>query len=256
MNVVGIIAARMSSTRFPDKPLAPIRGMPMIGHVYYRSRLAAGLDSVWIATCDQAIARYAATIGADAVMTANTHERATDRIAEALPYIEKRTGTRVDVALLIQGDEPLLMPAMLDELVEPMRRGGIQIANLICPIASVAEFEDPNTVKVTRDRQGNALYLSREPIPSRQKYGGDVPMWKQLGLIAFTREALLEYTKLPPTPLEIIESVDMNRVLEHGHRLMMIETSHRTTAVDTPGDLTRVETLMATDPLVASYRAD
>ena len=257
MHVVGIIAARMASTRFPDKPLAKIQGVPMIGHVYHRSRMVRGIDDVWVATCDQSIMAYSASIKASAVMTRDTHERATDRIAEAVPLIEAQTGKRIDVAVLIQGDEPMLVPAMLEELVAPMRRtdagGPPPIANLISPILSDEEFEDPNTVKVVCDRQGRALYLSREPIPSRKKFAGKVPMWKQLGLIAFTRSALLEYSALSPTPLEQIESVDMNRVLEHGREILMVETQHRTVAVDTPGDLDRVNKLMADDKHLAAY---
>ena len=253
MRVTGIIAARMASTRFPDKPLARIQGMPMIGHVYHRAKMAAGIDDIWIATCDQSIMDYAASIGAPAVLTRDTHERATDRIAEAVPYIEAKTGSRIDVGILVQGDEPMLVPAMLEDLVRPMRVGGVTIANLIARIESAEEFEDPNTVKVVRDREGNALYFSREPIPSRQKYKGAVPMWKQLGLIAYTREALLEYSTLAPTTLEEIESVDMNRVLEHGRSIRMVETAHRTAAVDTPQDLERVAALMAGDLLVQNY---
>jgi 3-deoxy-manno-octulosonate cytidylyltransferase (CMP-KDO synthetase) len=253
MNAVGIIAARMASTRFPGKPLVRLRGIPMLGHVYYRSRMAEGLDDIWIATCDQEIVDYASSIGAKAVLTRQTHERATDRIAEALPYIEQLTGKRIDIALLIQGDEPLLVPAMLNELVGPMRSGEVPTANLISRIIDADEFEDPNTVKVVRDQNGYALYLSREPIPSRRKYSASVPMWKQLGIIGFTRNALLEYTMLPATPLEQIESVDMNRLLEQGRRILMVETSHQTSAVDTPQDLSRVEALMASDTIVQSY---
>jgi 3-deoxy-manno-octulosonate cytidylyltransferase (CMP-KDO synthetase) len=253
MNAVGIIAARMASTRFPGKPLARLRGIPMLGHVYYRSRIATGLDDIWIATCDQAILDYASSIGAKAVLTRDTHERATDRIAEALPLIEELTRKRIDIALLIQGDEPLLVPAMLDELVKPMRNGGVATANLVTRIIDTNEFEDPNTVKVVSDQNGYALYFSREPIPSRRNYSSPVPMWKQLGIIAFTRNALLEYTTLPATPLEQIESVDMNRLLEHGRRILMVETAHRTNAVDTRQDLSRVEALMASDEIVHSY---
>ena len=253
--VVAIIAARMASTRFPDKPLAPILGVPMIGHVYHRTRMARGIDEVWIATCDESIMEYARSIGAPAVMTRDTHERATDRIAEAVPLIEAQTDTRIDVALLVQGDEPMLVPAMLEDLVAPMLEESVQVANLMSEIETAAEFEDPNAVKVVCDASGRALYFSREPIPSRTKHAGAVPMLKQLGLIAFTREALLEYTVLPPTLLEAIESVDMNRLLEHGRDIRMKATVHRTTAVDTPADLTRVENLMRLDPFLASYRA-
>lgn len=254
MRVVGIIAARMASTRFPGKPLARIQGVPMIGHVYHRSKMVKGIDEVWIATCDESIMSYAAEIGAPAVMTRDTHERATDRIAEAMEHIERRTGATVDVAVLIQGDEPMLVPGMLEDLVAAMRAQRSPIANLVTPIATAEEFEDPNTVKVVCDREGYALYLSREPIPSRKKFSGAVPMIKQLGLIAYTRDALLEYARLEPTPLEQIESVDMNRVLEHGRRILMVPTHHRITAVDTPGDLDRVDKLMASDALMATYR--
>lgn len=151
-------------------------------------------------------------------MTSDAHQRATDRIAEALPYIEERTGRRVDIGVLVQGDEPMLVPEMLDELASPMRERGVEVANLVAPIGGPEEFEDANTVKVVMDCDGFALYFSREPIPSRKKSEDAVPMWKQLGLIAFTREALVAYTRLEPTPLERIESVDMNRLLEHGRR--------------------------------------
>ena len=253
MNVVGFIAARMASIRYPNKPMVPLRGIPMLGHVYFRARLSTALDDVVIATCDNAIMEYCTQIGARGIRTRDTHERATDRVAEALPYYEAATGRRVDVAVLVQGDEPMLMPDMLNALVGPMRAEPLAIANLVSPIVSAEEFEDPNTVKCVRDRENFAMYFSREPIPSRQKYSDAVPMWKQLGLIAFTREALLAYMQLAPTPLEVIESVDMNRWLEHGKRIFLVETLHRTTAVDTPGDLTRVQALMADDALVASY---
>jgi 3-deoxy-manno-octulosonate cytidylyltransferase (CMP-KDO synthetase) len=253
MRVVGIIAARMASTRFPNKPLVPVRGVPMVGHVYHRAARTKGMNEVWIATCDQSIIDYAGTIGAPAVMTRDTHERATDRIAEAVPYIEERTGEQVDVVVLVQGDEPMLQPDMLDELIDAMLAKKATVANLINPIAEASEFEDANTVKVVCDVEGYALYLSREPIPSRKKFSGAVPMWKQLGLIAFTRDALMEYANLSSTPLEQIESVDMNRLLEHGRKILMVPSMLRTTAIDTPQDLARVEKLMEDDELMKSY---
>lgn len=253
-NVVGFIAARMASTRFPNKPLTPIAGMPMLGHVLRRSEMATQLDEVWTATCDQEIVDYVATLGGTSVMTLRTHERATDRIAEALAHVERQTARRVDVALLIQGDEPLLDPAMLDALALTMRNNpACEIANLMSPIESVEEFEDPNTVKVVINAAGQAMYLSREPIPSRTKHVGPMPMWKQLGLIAFRRDALVRYAEMPPTPLEIIESVDVNRWLERGRAIQMVPTAIRTAAVDVPADVERVEMLMASDPLRARY---
>jgi 3-deoxy-manno-octulosonate cytidylyltransferase (CMP-KDO synthetase) len=254
LNVIGIAAARMASTRYPDKPMVPILGMPMIGHVLHRSRMATTLDDVWVATCDQAIVDYVRSIGGKAVMTASTHERATERIAEAMQKIEAETGRRVDVAALLQGDEPMLVPQMIDELIGPMRAPvPPPVVNLISAIDAEDEFTDPNTVKVVLGTGRDILYLSREPIPSRKKFSGDVPRWKQLGMIAFTRDALLDYVALPATPLEIIESVDMNRLLEHGRRIHAVPTAYRTAAVDTPADRDRVERFMTGDPLLSSY---
>ncbi len=252
--VIGVIPARMASTRFPNKPMAPIAGMPMIGHVYHRTCLARSLDDVWVATCDAPIYDYIRSIGGKAVITAATHERASERAAEALRRVENDTQTRVDFVALIQGDEPLLMPEMIDQLVGPVRRGEeVEFVNLVAPVRTDDEFEDANTVKVVADRHNFALYFSREPIPSRRKYAGALPRRKQLGLILFNRAALLAYVALPPTPLEMIESVDMNRVLEHGWRIRLVDTEHETHAVDTPADLEAVEALMRRDPLLARY---
>lgn len=255
MHVVGIAAARMASTRYPNKPMVEILGMPMIGHVLHRSRMAKSLNDVWVATCDQSIIDYVESIGGKAVMTSDQHQRATERIAEAVPIIEKRTKKKIDVAALLQGDEPMLLPEMVDALIKPMRARGRKpdVANLISPIETDEDFNDPNTVKVVLDRKSNAMYLSREPIPSPKKFSGETPRWKQLGMIAFTRRALMDYVKLEPTPLEIIESVDMNRFLEHGKRIRMIPALWKTAAVDTPGDRDRVERLMRNDSLLSRY---
>ena len=254
MKVYGIIPARMASSRFPDKPMAEILGMPMIGHVYHRSKMCSCLSDVWVATCDSAIADYIESIGGKAVMTADTHQRASDRAAEALLKIEKKTGEEIDYVAMIQGDEPMLNPAMLDDLIAPVLHDpGIQVTNLIETIHSREDFESANVVKVVLDRENFALYFSREPIPSRKKYSGDIPMWKQLGIILFSRKALLDYTQMTPTPLEIIESVDMNRFLEHGIKIKMIPTIHKTCGVDVPADVDTVEPLLRKDTLIQKY---
>lgn len=253
-NIVAIIPARMASSRFPDKPMAKILNMPMIGHVYHRSQMCDGLDDVWVATCDQEIVDYIESIGGKAVFTASTHQRASDRAAEALSEIENKTGKPIDYVAMIQGDEPMLNPQMIDELVSPIRRdSSLQIINLMTKIDSPEEFENANAVKVVVDQQGFALYFSREPIPSKKKYEGNIPMWKQLGIILFSRKALWDYTKMAPTPLEIIESVDMNRFLEHGVKIKMIPTAHQIFGVDVPDDLHNVEQLLRKDPLKEKY---
>ena len=250
MNIIAIIPARMASTRFPGKPLAKINGIPMIGHVYYRCKMASVLDEVYVATCDEEIRDYVESIGGKAIMTADTHERCTERTSEALEIIERETGRKSDIVLMVQGDEPMLETEMIDEVLNPLIADeSILVANLTAPLKNQTEHEDPNEVKVVVDLNFNALYFSREPIPSRKKGGTDIPMLKQVCLIPFRRDFLLEFNSLSPTPLEVIESVDMMRVLEHGKAVKMIPTRFDTYSVDTPEDLAHVEKLMKTKPV-------
>lgn len=255
-NIIGIIPARMGSTRFPGKPLANILGMPMIGHVYKRSKQSKSLNEVYIATCDEEIAQYARSIGAKYVMTKDTHERATDRTAEAMLEIEKETGKKLDIVVMIQGDEPMVFPEMIDRAIEPFRKDkSTQVVNLMAPIRSDEEHNDPNCPKVVVDNNNFALYFSREPIPSGKKWtGGDYPRFKQVCIMPFTRDFLLKFGDLKPTPLEQIESIDMHRVLEHGHKVKMVSVDFETYCVDTPEDLLKVEKFMATDKLFPTYK--
>lgn len=254
MNIIGMIPARMASTRFPNKPMAKILGIPMIGHVYYRCKMCTLLNDVWVATCDKEVYDYIESIGGKAVMTADTHERASDRCAEAMLKIEEQSGVRVDILSMIQGDEPMVYPEMIGEALQPMIDDDkILITNLLGEITSQEEFEDPNQVKVVVDKFSNALYFSREPIPSRKKYTGPVPMFKQVPIIPFRRDFLIEYNRMKQTPLEIIESVDMMRIVENGLKIRMVRTKFNTHAVDTTDDLLLVEQLMEIDHLVKIY---
>jgi 3-deoxy-manno-octulosonate cytidylyltransferase (CMP-KDO synthetase) len=244
MNTLALIPARMGSSRFPGKPMAPILGKPMIGHVYERVARARSLTLTAVATCDEEIRDYIESIGGVAVMTGSHHERASDRCAEALAHLENANKKRYDIVVMVQGDEPMTHPDMIDEALAPMLNDAtVQVVNLLGEIHDAAEFEDRNCIKVVCDIDGNALYFSREPIPTRAKTSL-VPMKKQVCIIPFRRDYLLEYTRLKPTPLEIIESVDMMRVLEHGQKVKMVATRFDTRAVDTPEDLQRVERLM------------
>ena len=255
MRIIGIIPARMESSRYPGKPLAKIHGIPMVGHCYLRSRMCALLDDVYVATCNQEVMDYIASIGGQAIMTANTHERASDRAAEAMLKAEVMTGKRTDVVVMIQGDEPMLTPEMLAQAIAPMKQDPtIQVLNLVGDIASREEHDDPNEVKVVVDMRGNALYFSREPIPSWKKGAKMLPMKKQICIIPFRRDYLLRFNSLPQTPLEIAESVDMLRVLEHGDQVRMVPTSIETYSVDTPEDLRDVEAAMESDVLMGQYR--
>ena len=244
MNILALIPARMGSSRFPGKPMEKIMGKPMIGHVYERVSKSPALLMTAVATCDQVIYDYISSIGGKAVMTKDTYERASDRCAEALLKLEKENNTRFDIVVMVQGDEPMTHPDMISEAIEPMLHDPkILITNLLGQIKDDAEFEDRNCIKVVLDLESNALYFSREPIPTRTK-SKTIPMGKQVCVIPFRRDFLIEYTHLDPTPLEIAESVDMMRVLEHGMKVLMVPTQYDTQAVDTPADLQRVELLM------------
>lgn len=244
MKVLALIPARMGSSRFPGKPMANICGKPMIGHVYERVSRAEILDFVAVATCDREIADYIVSIGGRAVMTSQGHERASDRCAEALEILEQETGERFDIVVMVQGDEPMTHPKMIQEAVQPMLEDEkILVTNLLGTIHDEKEFEDRNCIKVVCNINYDALYFSREPIPTKSKVSA-VPMYKQVCIIPFRRDYLLQYTNLKPTPLELVESVDMMRVLEHGDKVRMVPTDHQTCAVDTPEDLKRVEKIM------------
>jgi 3-deoxy-manno-octulosonate cytidylyltransferase (CMP-KDO synthetase) len=224
--------------------MAPILGKPMIGHVYERVAQCPLLTMTAVATCDKEIFDYIESIGGTAVMTADTYERASDRCAEALLKLEVENNTRYDIVVMVQGDEPMTHPDMISEAVQPMIDDlSIRVVNLLGQINSVTEFEDRNCIKVVCDLNRNALYFSREPIPTRFK-GAEIPMGKQVCIIPFRRDFLLDYTRLTPTPLEIAESVDMMRVLEHGMKVYMTPTRFDTQAVDTPADLEKVEAIM------------
>lgn len=255
MKVIGIIPARMASSRLPGKPLAKICGIPMIGHVYYRSKMSKTLNQVYVATCDNEIANYIESIGGKAVMTVNTHERASDRTAEAMSKIEKQMGRKVDVVVMIQGDEPMVYPEMIEESIKPMLNdSSINVVNLMATLKSKEEQHDPHEVKVVVDQNSFALYFSREPIPSWKKGATSVPMLKQVCIIPFKRDFLIKFNALNSTPLEIVESVDMLRVLEHGYKVKMVLTKFDTYSVDTIDDLKKVEKLMASDLLMNQYK--
>jgi len=249
MKIVAVLPARMGSSRFPGKPLAPILGCPMIEHCYRRVSMADNLESVIVATCDREIYDAVTAFGGVAVMTSASHERASDRVAEVAEKLD------ADVVVMVQGDEPMVTPEMINAAVQPFFADPhIQCVNLTKKIESEEELLDPNTIKVVMDRDSNALYFSREAIPTRRIQAfQQIPAYKQVCIIPFRREMLLQYTNLAPTPLEIAESVDMMRLLEHGFQVRMIETDVNSYAVDTPSDLKRVESIMQNDLLTKQY---
>jgi 3-deoxy-manno-octulosonate cytidylyltransferase (CMP-KDO synthetase) len=221
----------------------------MIEHVYKRSALCRILDILVVATPDEEILQAVQRFGGEAIMTSPAHQRATDRVAEAAGT------TGGDIVIVIQGDEPLVHPEMIEAAVKPVAEDpDIFCSNLIERISTIEEFRNPNTIKVTMDHAGNALYFSREPIPSQNcVVSKKIRAFKQVCIIPFRRENLFRFLELKPTPLEEVESVDMLRILEHGYKVRLVETGFRTLSVDVPEDIAPVERAMERDPLYPLY---
>ena len=204
------------------------------------------LDELYIATCDEEIKKAAEGFGAKVLMTGSHHKRCLDRIAEAASQVD------CDVAAVLQGDEPMAVPEMLDEAIDPLlAHPDRRCVTLIARIATVAEFNDPNCVKVICDREGRLLYQSRAPIPTGDP--ATKPMFKQIGVYAFRKDSLLEFHRLEPGPLEEAENSDLIRACEHGVPIHTAITKHSTHGVDTPADLEHIKKLMSKDPLMAKY---
>jgi 3-deoxy-manno-octulosonate cytidylyltransferase (CMP-KDO synthetase) len=251
MKIVAVIPARMASSRFPGKPLAPILGRPMVEHVYWRTAMSSVVDATYVATCDVEIKERVEAFGGRAVMTSPTHERGTDRVAEAAFSLGLAED---DIVVNVQGDEPTLHPDMIGLAVEPLRRDArIGCTNLTAVIGSDDEHRDPNEIKVVADRAGRALYMSRAPIPTNTRAQGDWPRLKQVCVIGFRLSTLRQFVALPQTPLERAESIDMLRFIENDVPVVLVPSAFRTQAVDTMDGLRRVERLLADDPLMANY---
>jgi 3-deoxy-manno-octulosonate cytidylyltransferase (CMP-KDO synthetase) len=238
--IVTIIPARMGSSRFPGKPLAPLLGRPMIEHVWRRTVMCAGVAETYVATCDDEIRDVVERLGGQVIMTSPLHKRASDRVAEAAEHVS------AEIVVMVQGDEPLITAGMILTAVGPMLKDrSIDCTNLIRSIHDSSEYLDPNTIKVVMDSNHDALYFSRAPIPAIDASKlASVAVYKQVCVIPFRRQFLAEFARLEPTPLECAESIDMLRAIEHGRRVRLVETHVETHAVDTPGDLRRVEALL------------
>ena len=216
----------------------------MIEHVYRRAAAARLVDAVLVATDDERVRDAVAAFGGNARMTRPDHPSGTDRLAEVANALS------CAVVVNVQGDEPLLEPESIDEAIAALLEDpSNQMATLCRPIEEPSEFQDPNVVKVVRDRAGFALYFSRAPIPhARGAGGGRAPALKHIGLYVYRREFLLRLASLAPTPLEKAESLEQLRALEHGFRIRVVESAHDSVGVDTPADLDRVRRLVASAP--------
>ena len=250
MTIAAVIPVRMGSTRFPGKPLTPIKGRAMVEHVYKRVALCQALDGgVYVATPDEEIASAVNSFQGRVIMTSSAHERASDRVAEAAESID------ADIIVMVQGDEPLVTPEMVELSFQPLLHDStIFCTNLVKRIDTPEEYQNPNTIKVVMDLQGDAIYFSREPIPTiHGKDFSTIRAYKQVCIIPYPKQLLLEFAKLPPTQLEQAESIDMLRILEHGKRVKMVECTDQTHSVDVPEDVAVVERLMQYDKVLSRY---
>jgi 3-deoxy-manno-octulosonate cytidylyltransferase (CMP-KDO synthetase) len=236
--VVAIVPARYQSSRLPGKPLLEIGGRTMIEHVYRRAAEAEAVDAVVVATDDQRIVDAVEAFGGIARMTRSTHRTGTDRIAEVAAELT------CDIVVNVQGDEPLIDPSMITAVVAPLRNDtSIVMTTARRKLTDPDDFRNQHVVKVVADPNGDALYFSRAPIP----FGGDtaVAAYVHVGLYAFRRDFLLRFAALPQTPLEVGESLEQLRALEHGYRIRTVVTEHHSIGIDTPQDLERARRLSA-----------
>lgn len=259
--IVVVIPARFDSSRLPGKPLLDLGGKPMIRHVYERASLAQ-VDTVMVATDDARIFEAVQAFGGRVVMTEKDHLSGTDRVAEAARALD------ADIVVNVQGDEPLLDPALIDLVSTPLTQNpSIVMATVAHPIQNTRldtgldtsseedhnEAQDPNVVKVVCDRQGFALYFSRWPIPFDRNHGSghlasqrSTTLLRHLGLYAYRADFLQTFTLLPPTELEQREQLEQLRALEHGYRIrVVVSGSACTGGVDTPEDAQRVRRILA-----------
>ncbi len=261
---LGIIPARFDSTRFPGKPLAPLSGKPMLQHVYERASSARRLSAVWVATDDARIYEAVKGFGGKAVMTDPRHSSGSDRVAEAAALPE---ASGAEVIVNVQGDQPLIAPEALDALVAVFDGDSdLGMATLYEPLGSIEDLMDPNVAKVVADRRGDALYFSRSPVPFcwrpaagsapgaagglheglRRRGEGLAGYWKHVGVYAFRREFLFHFKTLDRGILENLEGLEQLRALEAGYRIRLVRSAGSSVSVETPADLSRVQSLMST----------
>jgi len=241
IHIVGILPARWGSTRFPGKPLHLIAGKPLVQHVWERCRKCSRLDDLYIATDDTRIEAAALAFGAKVLMTSPDHPTGTDRIAEALHSLPRATHV-----VNIQGDEPLIDPALVDELAAAMAADPtLDMATAANPLDPAdPAVQDPNVVKVAITLDGRALYFSRSPLPYFRNPVAGLPVYRHKGIYAYRRSFLERYVTWPPSPLEQAESLEQLRALENGASIKVLPTNDTSPGVDTPEQAAHVEALL------------
>ncbi len=230
MNILCVIPSRIASTRMPRKPLALIQGKPMIQRVYENARQCSCISKVIVATDSEEIAAVVRAVQGEVMMTDPALPTGTDRVAAVAAHFPE-----MEVVINLQGDEPFVKPMMLEQLVSPYLRGeSPEMTTLACPMDKDLDYLNPGSPKVVTDLAGNALYFSRSPIPYFREEGVQVPVYKHMGLYAFRWDFLQLYPKLAQSPLAHTESLEQLRVMEHGYKIRVCLTEHRTLEINTP----------------------
>jgi len=242
-NVLAVITARFASVRFPGKIIAPLAGKPLVLHAYEQARKAKLVSEVLIATDDEQVANALQPFGARVVMTRNDHPSGTDRIAEVA------WNSSASIIVNVQGDEPLMAPDLIDAAIQPLLvRSDVVMSTARRRITSQEEIDNPNIVKVVCDARGRALYFSRCSIPyvrdAADRAAAPPCHWQHIGLYVYRKEFLLQYARMPQTPLEKLEKLEQLRVIENGFAIAVVDTEYKSIGVDTPEDLERVRVLL------------
>ena len=243
MSAIVAIPARLKSTRFPRKVLADIHGNPMLWHVFDRVSKARRITDVWVLTDSQEVLDLASSWGARVLMTSEDCPSGTARIASALDFLD------ADIIVNVQADEPLIPSAVVDGLVTAIEEGDADVATPVFRIVDSEDIDNPNVVKVVRASNGDALYFSRSPVPYVRDWEtgswlSQVPFWGHVGVYAYRRNILLEYTSLPEGQLERAEKLEQLRLLEAGKQILAVEIDYRPYSVDVPADLDVVKGLL------------
>ena len=244
---LGVIPARMASSRFPGKPLKKILGIPMLAHCYERALLSQACDKLVIATPDEDIMNWAKNHEIPVVLTGHHHQRATERAKETLDILSKQ-GEMYDFILLLQGDEPQILPDDIKSLSAAFCGSELEIVNLVYPIDG-DDLGNPNVVKAITSNTSKISFFTRAHVPNQSNQA-----MRQLGMIGFNIAALTQYTNLQPTPLEELESIDMMRLLENDYEINAVISSSPILGVDHPEDIAKVDLIMAKDLLLETYR--
>jgi 3-deoxy-manno-octulosonate cytidylyltransferase (CMP-KDO synthetase) len=251
MKIVIGIPARMGSTRFPGKPLCSIAGMSMLEHCFIRCSLSKYATNLFIATCDDEIKEAGKKFGADVIMTAKNIQRPGLRVAEAAVTLNLDDD---DIVVVVQGDEPLVHPEMIDIAIEPLLKEKDVFVSNLCATASLEDLNDPGEIKVVCDLHMNALYMSRSAIPSIAHEERKAQWWKQVCIMPFRWHFLKKFNnEISQTPLEMQESIEMIRAIQHGYKVRMIPSTFLSKSVDSEIDRQVVEKMMYEDSLFKNY---